>query len=110
MTLDIGSRVWMFDANRRVYERKAGQAHSSAPIYREHFRPLEIVGETRLSWILSNGSKVRKKTLDGVLVSESQIDEACWVNDHLYMISRAVGRCTDASVLRQIAALLGVTE
>lgn len=106
--LKVGSTVWVFDVNRRVYPPREGvNTCGNAPIYREHFRPMPITGETRVSWVLRDGRKVSKRTLDGICTTTAQIDAACWVHDHVHAISRAVERCEDATILREIASLVG---
>jgi len=47
--LKVGDTVWVFDINRRVYD---GNGLGAKIIYREHFRPVHIIGETSRSWIL----------------------------------------------------------
>jgi hypothetical protein len=115
----VGSTVWVFDENRRVYppeKMSPGQLWPSrAPIWREHWRPTVIKGETRVSWILENGRKLSKRDLAGdkvrgVLTSEADLDAACYVHKHANKISDRVGRLSGglkaAAVLRQIAALV----
>jgi hypothetical protein len=108
MDLGVGSIVWVFDKNRRVYRTpEPGRLWSSqGPIYREHFRPIKIANETRVSWVLANGNKVNKKTLAGIYTSEAQIDDHCWVHDYLRSIVRIVERCNNAVILRKIADLV----
>lgn len=113
MTLSIGSTVWVFDENYRVYDYDKSSGGSGKIIYREHFRPRKITGETRISWVLEDGTKVNKKTLkthpdafDAVLTSEEQIDQACWVHEHRYPIERLIHRCNYAQ-LKAIAEIVG---
>jgi len=116
----VGSTVWIFDGNRRVYAKEelmAGKLWPSGPpIWREHWRTTAIKGETRVSWILENGRKISKRDLvagkvRGVLTSEADLDAACYVNEHAHAISERVRRLAGgqkaAEVLRQIAALVG---
>jgi hypothetical protein len=129
VTLAIGSTVWIFDENRRVYPDKKlpkGQLWpSSAPIWREHWRPCVIVGETRVSWLVGHTKddtyprKINKKDLAAgsvrcVLTSEVDIDAACYVHDHAYKIGSRVqhiaGGFAAAETLRKIAALVGYEE
>ena len=56
--LGIGSTLYSFDSNRRTYEKSGG-----APVYEKHFEAEEIVGETKVSWVMKRGYKVNKKTL-----------------------------------------------
>lgn len=103
MTVEIGSTVWVFDANRRVYDKAK---RGGGPIYREHFKPLKVVGETTRSWELESGLKVSKKTLEGVMTTQAQIDDACWVHENRYRLFWLVNRCERADILRQIDQLL----
>ena len=43
--VSVGSTVWVFDVNRRVYrERKPGETYAGGgPIWREHWAPRKIV-------------------------------------------------------------------
>lgn len=52
--------IWYFDQNRRVYVDENGN-RTSAPIYRHHWLKLDIVSETKQSWVYSRGTKVPKK-------------------------------------------------
>lgn len=119
--LAVGSTLWIFDANRRVYPKEKlppGKLWSSGPpIWREHWMPKVIVGETRVSWILGHdqGRKISKRDLAagkvrGVLTSERDLDAACYVNEHAHAVADRVSRLSGgeqaAEVLRQIAALV----
>lgn len=107
----VGSTVWVFDINRRVYrERKPGEKYAvGAPIWREHWVPRKIVGETVRSWVLVQGGRVPKKGADPHLFSFSEADIArrAWVHDNRHLIERAVGRVCDYDTLRSVAALIG---
>ncbi len=50
--LGIGSPIWFFDQNRRVYQKDERGHSFGAPIWREHWGRLEIIGETPRSWCL----------------------------------------------------------
>jgi hypothetical protein len=121
----VGSTVWIFDENRRVYakgEMMAGKLWPSGPpIWREHWRPVTITGETRVSWLLEGyyGRKISKRdlaagTVRGVLTSEADLDAACYVHEHASKIGDRVGRISGgqkaAEALRQIAALVGYDD
>jgi hypothetical protein len=127
--LAIGSTVWIFDPDRRVYSDKKlakGQLwYSGAPIWREHWRPCVIMGETRVSWLVGHTKddtyprKISKRdlaagTVRGVLTSEADLDAACYVQEHVYKIAERVQRISGglaaAETLRKIAALVGYEE
>ncbi len=57
--LGIGSTVWIFDENHRVYVKGAGHFSAGHLIYREHWRPTNITSETRVSWVL-DGLQLRR--------------------------------------------------
>lgn len=105
--LKVGDTVWVFDMNRRVYE---GNGLSARIIYREHFRPLQIVGETSRSWVLRNERKVSKKSLDGLYLSEYEIDLACWEHDYFPVIYRELQYAKHHTYekLTAIAKILGL--
>ena len=109
--LAVGSTVYVFDENRRVYTKPADGGWGEI-IYREHFRPRKIVGETSRSWVLEgyDEAKVNKKTLAGVYVDDEAVDRACWIHDNAHKISYQVGNLTkqgDYDKLRAIAEIIG---
>ena len=104
--LKVGSTVWIFDENHRVYQRDEKGRQYGGPIYREHFVPRKIASETSRSWIVC-GEKYDKKTLRGLYVTKDQIDLKCWENVHRYKIVRAVEHSCDAKTLKAIAELIG---
>ena len=55
--LQVGDTIWYFDTNRRVYPPpEPGRIWASGgPIWREHWRPVQITGETSRSWVLGSG-------------------------------------------------------
>lgn len=112
--IGIGSTLWLFDGNRRVY------GPDRRTVYREHFRPIVVFGETKQSWLCGEKwapIRVNKKTMQTkgeygvsphVFTSKAEIDDDCWLHDKRRDIDRALMLCNDPAVLRQIAALLGV--
>jgi hypothetical protein len=118
----IGDTVWVFDRNFRRYRTGPDGRSVGPPIFREHFRPVEIVGETPRSWIIGSDLKIPKKGEDIreggggpygktiVYMTQEAVDAAVFRNDHQYKIARAVEACTDVAVLRQVAALVGYKE
>lgn len=109
--IKIGDTYFMFDINRRVYEKdEAGRPRGSAS-FRGHFFSVEVKGETSRSWIVGHFSqKVPKKDPWSVLYTEDMIDDAEWINSHKYRISQDVLRVKDGDKLRQIAAIIGYKE
>ncbi len=107
--IGIGSTVWIFDQNRRVY-RKTGS--SRGPVWREHWRPEKIIGETSRSWIVGQGwneTKIPKKGWNprAVCFGEAEIDRQAFVVEHAYRISDLVRRLDDYDTLKKIAEMVG---
>jgi hypothetical protein len=118
----IGSVVWFFDENRRVYpEDENGKVKfGSPPIWREHWVKRYVVGETSRSWIIGlsamksdprYGQKCPKADIGKrYALSEAEIDARAYCEEHSYQISLRVARlrtAADAEILRQIASLVG---
>jgi hypothetical protein len=109
--IGIGSTVWVFDENHRVYARDANGRAPGGPIYREHWVPVTITSETRVSWVINRwDKKLPKKRPAGYrpryCVSQAEIDEECWADDYRYAIVRHVEWC-DPATLRKVAELVG---
>lgn len=101
MGFKVGDTVWLFDLNSRVYV-----PGRSAPVYRGHFVPHEIVGETSKSWIVGFGEKkFPKKNPEGMYTAEG-VDDQCWAQDYRIKIIDHVRRCSPDQ-LREIAKIVG---
>lgn len=108
----VGDPIWIFDDNHRVYQKgKLG------PVWREKWRKRLIIGETSRSWLVGCSmnspypTKISKKgPHHGVAFSESEIDEAAYIEENRYRISEAVRYVRDANVLRKVAELIGYKE
>ena len=108
MTQSKPTHVWIFDYNRRVYR----EGNSSLPIWREHWRKLEITGETSRSWLAGSGYGQHKIAKKGplnkhVAWSEAEIDKLEWENEMRHKIIRAAQLCT-VDQLIQIAQIVGI--
>ena len=104
----IGDTVWVFDQNRRVYERDKNGRSYGGPIWREHWVLRIVVNETSRSWLLSCGTKVPKKGEARCFVySEAELDDRCFVNDHAFRIGNDVKYTKDPAKLRAIAEIIG---
>lgn len=115
--LRVGSKLWWFDENRRVYPDT--DSWSRGPIWSEHWREVEVVGETKRSWLVGtdwrplklpkaafrNGACPR-----GWARERHQIVELAWVNRHRSRIGQLVAACQDAVTLREIARLVGYED
>jgi hypothetical protein len=111
----VGSPVWVFDENHRIYAKDAnGKCLGGGPIWREHWVKQSIRGETSRSWLTNFGRKIPKKNWDVTVIAfdTAAIDEQAFVHNHRYRISGRVASCYDAVALRTIAAIVGydITE
>lgn len=99
--------VWIFDENRRIYRKDKGGRPTGGPIWREHWRKLDIVGETRVSWVSSFGKKIPKKGGRGICFSLEEINQQAFVKGNIHKIVDAVRQCNDYATVRAIAELVG---
>ena len=100
--LGIGSIIWRFDENHRIYKEPRG-----GPDYRSFWRECAITGETSRSWIIGNCGKCPKRGEHvGWALSIHEVDDDVWAKDERYRIVRCVERCNVAT-LRAVAALVG---
>jgi len=103
--LKVGDTIWRFDINRRVYrERNVG------PIYREHWVPEEITGQTSRSWLLGRwgARKVPKKgDHHGYAFTPKEVDDDCYLKENRYLIAQRVQYLDDVEQLRKIAEIVG---
>ena len=106
----IGDTAYEFDINRRVYRRNvSGQAYGG-PIYREHWRPVIITGESGKSWLLDRYPlKIGKAKAEAAWKTAAEVDDACWVDDHRHRIAASLHHCSDVEVLKEIARIIGYT-
>lgn len=113
----VGDKLYYFDTD---YAR--GQP------FRERFREYVIVGETRVSWLISEARYIdtswnkprtlNKKTMKAPmrgrgygehdLLTVEGRDAEIWLNGNRHQISQAYNRCNDPEKLKQIAKILGV--
>jgi hypothetical protein len=117
--MKIGDPIWYFDLNRRRYTKDSAN-HFGKLIWREHWEPLKVLGETRVSWLVGFDKyphhKVSKRDLAaGKLAgkwacSSKEVDDQVWVHENRYQISEAVGRVRDRDQLARIAAIIGYVE
>ena len=117
--MKLGDKVWVFDSNIREYVDDEGKRHAS-PIYRKKFIECYIIGETRVSWIISHytleeapewavkkGTKV-KKADEGKKFwsSEEDVEKECWIFGNAYRISEKVRKCDDYDILKRIDEMI----
>lgn len=95
--------IWVFDVNRRRYapDGKGG------PIWRHHWVLCEVVGETRVSWIVEGYGRIPKK--GNYPKSEAEVDRRAWVHDHSRSVCEKLVRLaeTDPGLLGAVADLVG---
>lgn len=124
MKLSIGSIIWWWDVNLRVYHKDQAGRSVGGSIWREHWRPREVIGETSRSWLIGRHYDEKppfvrrvlyklpkdKPLPAGYAVSEAEIDEKAWAVENQYAISEAVRRADDVGLLRKVAELIGYVE
>ena len=133
--LKIGDRLWRFDSNRRVYGSDENGSARGGPIFAEHFVAVQIVAETKQSWIVGppgspppddpkkmpwNYDRVRKSALTAAsrgfgvtpFYTDARKADAIWLAENRRRIMDAVTRSYDVALLRRIAALIdeGTTQ
>lgn len=121
--LALGNALWHFDINHRVYKPAPdGQSrYTGGPIYREHYTPRIIVGETKRSWLVEGGgrstakvSKVdltsaREHAASGFFTTEA-MEADIWLHEHKHEILRQLQMSRDAFLFKQIAGLIGYVD
>ena len=107
----VGDTIWVFDRNHREYSKDNG----SAPIWRAHWRPRKVTGETSRSWVLEYGGKCPKKrrTIDmsAFAFSQEEIAEQEWVRQHpAYIRRQLMYEPLTIPQWKQIAEIIGYKE
>lgn len=106
----IGKTVWFFDENYRTYVTDANGRSRGGPIYREHWRPVVITGETSRSWVTDYYGKIPKKgPRVGWALTQKEVDDDCWVHSYRGHVANALHTCRNADVIREVARVLGYT-
>lgn len=83
--LKIGDTIWFFNQNRRKYNDA-----QSGSIWRYHWEPQKITGETSRSWLTNRRRKAPKCGAPGTWAfSEAEIDDQEWRHAHRYRIRRS---------------------
>lgn len=101
--------IWVYDGNRRVYNRDENGKAIGSPIYRESWNKYKVISETTRSWVLEYNKKVPKKPekwqKHAFAFSEQELEDLIWVDEYAYKISEAV-RGADVGTLKKIAELM----
>ena len=105
--LRVGAIVFTFDENRRYYVRDNRDRNISGMMLKRYcFGAFTVIGETRMSWVLSNRDKAPKRN-PANFYGIDDVEDWLWVHDHRWRIESHIGTIKDAAVLRQIADLIG---
>jgi hypothetical protein len=110
MQRDQPKHVWLFDPNRRTYQRDADGKPYGAPIWRAHWTAYAIIGQTSRSWIIEGGRKIPKKGGQGILFDEAELDRRAYIAEHKHPILDAVRNCRDYHTLKRVADAIGYTD
>lgn len=107
--MKVGDKIFFFNLNHRVYNERG----SGGPIWREHWQPTVITGETSRSWETVYGKCPKNpKTRDARVwaMDEGEIDLACWGKEHQHKIAGQVERIDDVLLLKVIAGIINYQE
>lgn len=112
--ITVGSIIYHYDPNRRVYRKDAKGNSYGAPLEREHWREMKIIGETSRSWLIGfewKPDKISKKELaegkmHGYCQTLEEVEKRVFVSQHRHLISTVVG-AQDYDKLKVIADLIG---
>lgn len=104
--LRIGSEVYVFDGNRRVYDRAPDGRSIGDSIYREHFYKVKIDGETPRKWKAGWHEAFKKNPYETGFYTAEMVEDAVWKKQHAPRI-RQIIYTANASQLRAIAEILG---
>jgi hypothetical protein len=110
--IGIGSKIWIFDANVRVYKPYEPGKGISSPIWRHHWVEREIVGETSKSWIYNyfREVKIPKNRTDfrTLAYSEQEIDDLEWAHEHKLRIADQIKyKPLPIEQLKEVARIIG---
>lgn len=112
----VGSWVLLYDETYRVYRRPVRDDFSSGPpLVRYHFRPAQIVGETRRSWVTACDRKLAKKPLvptQSVAFGLADAEDEIWLASNRSRIAHKIlyGSGVPASALRQVAKIISYDD
>jgi hypothetical protein len=123
--IGIGSKLWRFDQNRRFYAPPENKGGFGKLIWREHWVPMVVCGETRVSWLVGYApSAINRHRTPSVThklpkaefrnggcprdwaLSEEHLDELAWAEENRCRLSDLVQRCNDPKVLRAVDEVL----
>lgn len=114
----IGNKFYKYDGNKRVYTDLETGVKSSSPIFKYSFREFYVIGETKISWLLSPYAdtkpdshlvvKVKKNTnlTEAGYLTEAEKLAAIWVEENSYRIYEKVRGIKNPEILKQIEKLI----
>lgn len=107
----VGDELFTFNENHRVYKRDENGKAFGGPIYREHFRPIYVIGETSKSWIIGHDKTEYFKTpksnpFSKNLYTKELMEDKILDQSMRYKVVDAV-RYSDVETLKKIAAIVG---
>lgn len=122
--LHVGSTLWYFDQNQRVYPKDKGSHYSGgSPIWREHWRAVKVESETKRSWVVRMGYRGAGSVVKhpktafenggcprGWALDQDHITELEWQAVHHYQIAefmRRHNRELPVATLKKIAEMIG---
>lgn len=127
--IKIGTRLWCFDTNHRIYEKeddgRSSSGSSGGPIYEKYFRERYVVGENKKSWLVSHDKtdspedhwviKVSKVTMCAKsrycigtnYYTDQQKDDMVFLDKHKHNTIDAI-RNISAPLLKQVMEVLNI--
>jgi len=104
----VGSRVWQYDGNRRVY-----LPGNRAPSNAGHWRAFEVIAETKRSWVIDGPWGTTKLSKRGPwpttwVRTEAEMLDLVWAADFRTQIATAIQLHATVSELRACATILGI--
>jgi hypothetical protein len=115
----VGSRLWQFDQNRRVYLRDANGRSHGGPTYEGHWVEHIVTGEEGRSWLVAllnrdgapgHQQKVGKSSLGKKYYTAAEKATHAWTHLHRHRLADAVLRCADIEVLKRVASIVGYPD
>lgn len=116
MSIKIFDTIYRFDHNRRVYDKPG---FGGRIVYRGHFAPEFITGETKFSWLIHLYDTVAYRVNKATMKSASKggfggfefftaegMEDNIWAYDHRHKVAELLARA-DGAKIRACAKILG---
>lgn len=124
--MKIGDKIYYYESDYRSYVYEDG-TRSSGTIERHKYREYTIIGETKISWIISNdsiidinnirdsdlkfGIKIKKKESDGIIYSSwEEVEKKLWVWSNSYKVSDRVSKLRSVKDYDKLKKILEILE